>query len=290
MTPERIVAGLAFPEGPLWRDGRLLFSDFHTHRVQSLGLDGSLETICEVPAQPSGLGFGPDGRMLVVSMRDRRLLRLEDDGLHELADLTALTGGPCNDMVVDARGRAWVGEFGFDYGAPPQTASLVRVDPDGHAERVAEGLHFPNGCVMTPDGTLVVAESLGRRLTAFDAGEDGSLSGRRPWAVFAPEPAASFRDAAADGAPAPDGICLDAQGAIWVADIVGRAAMRVAEGGEVLDVIPTGEGLTALAVALGGPDGRTLFICAAAPIGDGDPETDRRGCILACEVEVPAAA
>jgi sugar lactone lactonase YvrE len=285
---ETLVDGLKFPEGPLWRDGRLLFSDFHTFQVHSLGLDGSLETVCEVPAQPSGLGFLPDGRLLVVSMRDRRVLRLDDDGLSELADLTPLTGGPCNDMFVDVRGRAWVGEFGYDYGADPVTAAIVRVDPDGTAVRAADGLHFPNGCLVTPDGrTLVVAETLGRRLTAFDIADDGSLSGRRIWAAFAPEPAPTFSHMVADGFTAPDGICLDAEGAIWVADIVGRVVKRVAEGGEVLEEIPTGDRLTALAVALGGEDGRTLFVCAAAPIGDGDPEVDRRGCILTTRVEVP---
>jgi sugar lactone lactonase YvrE len=286
---ELLVDGLAFPEGPLWRDGRLLFSDFHTHRVHSLGLDGTLETVCEVPAQPSGLGFGPDGRMLVVSMRDRRLLRLEEDGLVEVADLTGLSGGPCNDMAVDGQGRAWVGEFGFDYGAPVRTATLIRVDPDGTAATVAEGLHFPNGCVVTPGGTLVVAETLGRRLTAFDVQEDGSLSARRTWAALAPQPAPTFQAAAADGAPAPDGICLDAEGAIWVADIVGCAAMRVAEGGEVLDAVPMGDGLTAYAVGLGGDDGRTLFLCGGPRIGDGDPSQQRRGRIVTTRVAVPGA-
>jgi len=286
---ELVVDGLSFPEGPLWRDGRLLFSDFHTFKVHALGADGSLETLCEVPAQPSGLGIGRDGRLLVVSMRDRRLLRLDDDGLTEVADLTTLTGGPCNDMVVDAQGRAWIGEFGYDYGADVSPASLVRVDPDGTAVQVADDLHFPNGIAVTSDGTLVVAETLGRRLTAFTIGDDGSLSERRTWAALAPEPAATFDVLRADGTPAPDGICLDAEGAIWVADLIGRQVLRVAEGGEVLQVIPAGERLTALAVALGGEDGRTLFVCAAAPVGDGDPATQRRGCILAHRVEVPAA-
>jgi sugar lactone lactonase YvrE len=171
MTLEHVAGGLMFPEGPLWRDGRLLFSDFHALRVQAVEPDGSVTTVCEVGGQPSGLGFDADGRMLVVSMLDRRLLRLDPEGLTEVADLTALTGGPCNDMVVDRAGRAWVGEFGYDYGAPVRTAGVVRVDPDGAATRVADGVHFPNGLVMTRGGTLVVAETLGQRLTAFDVGE-----------------------------------------------------------------------------------------------------------------------
>jgi sugar lactone lactonase YvrE len=289
MTLETVADGLSFPDAPLWRDGRLLFSDFHQHRVMALEADGSLSTLCEVPAQPSGLGFLPDGRLLVVSMRDQRLLRLDDGTLREVADLSALAGGPCNDMAVDATGRAWIGEFGFDYGAPVRTARLLRVDPDGVAAVVADELHFPNGCVVTGDGTLIVAETLGRRLTAFAIGADGSLSARRTWAAFAPQPAASFPDAAADGATAPDGICLDAEGAVWVADLVGRAAKRVAEGGEVLQEIPVGGDLTALAVALGGEDGRTLFVCAAGRIGSGDPAAERRGRILACRVAVAGA-
>jgi sugar lactone lactonase YvrE len=142
---------------------------------------------------------------------------------------------------------------------------------------------------MTPGGTLVVAETLGQRLTAFDVGEDGTLGTPRPWATFAPEPAAGFPEAIASGAVTPDGICLDAEGAIWVADMAGGAAVRVLEGGEVTDVVPAGEGLTAFAVALGGEDGRTLFLCAGPTIGDGDPRTEQRGVILATRVDVPAA-
>ena len=288
MTLEHVAGGLMFPEGPLWRDGRLLFSDFHALRVQAVEADGSVTTVCEVEGQPSGLGFDSDGRMLVVSMLDRRLLRLDPEGLTEVADLTALTGGPCNDMVVDRSGRAWIGEFGYDYGAPVRTAGLVRVDPGGRATRVAEDLHFPNGLVMTPDGTLVVAESLGARLTAFDVAGDGSLGAPRVWARFAPEPAATFPDALANGQVMPDGICLDAEGAIWVADMAGGTAMRVVEGGEVAEVVPAGDGLTAFAVTLGGEDGRTLFVCAGPKIGESDPTTEHRGLILATRVEVPA--
>ena len=288
MTLDLVADGLMFPEGPLWRDGRLLFSDFHALRVYAVEPDGSLTTVCEVAGQPSGLGFGRDGRLLVVSMIDRRLLRLDPGGLTEVADLRALTGGPCNDMVVDVAGRAWVGEFGYDYGAAVRTAALVRVDPDGGATRVAEDLHFPNGIVMTPDGTIVVAESLGARLTAFDVAPDGSLGARRVWARFADEPAASFPEAIAGGNVMPDGICLDAEGAIWVADMAGGTAIRVLEGGEVAEVVPAGEGLTAFAVALGGEDGRTLFVCAGPTLGTSDPTTEHRGLILSTRVQVPA--
>ena len=289
MTLEHVAGGLMFPEGPLWRDGRLLFSDFHALRVQAVEPDGTVATVCEVEGQPSGLGFDTDGRMLVVSMLDRRLLRLDPEGLTEVADLTALTGGPCNDMVVDRAGRAWVGEFGYDYGAPVRTAGIVRVDPDGAATRVADGVHFPNGFVMTR------GRDARRRRDAWPAAHRlrrGRRRGARRGAALGdvrPRAGRGFPDAIASGAITPDGICLDAEGAIWVADMAGGAAVRVLEGGEVTDVVPAGDGLTAFAVALGGEDGRTLFVCAGPTIGDGDPRTEHRGLILATRVGVPAA-
>jgi sugar lactone lactonase YvrE len=244
--------------------------------VQAVDLEGRVETIVEVAGDPSGLGWLPDGRLLVVSMRDRRLLRLDPAGLAEVADLSALAPYHCNDMVVDRLGRAYVGNFGFDLhgGKPPVATNLLLVEPDGSVRVVADGLHFPNGCVITPDErTLVVGETFGARLTAFDIDTDGSLSGRRVWAQL-------------EGI-VPDGICLDAEGAIWVASPVGLGGVwRVLEGGEVTHRV--GVEHEAFACMLGGPDRRTLFVCSAA---DSHPDrtSDRRGRIETVRVDVPGA-
>jgi sugar lactone lactonase YvrE len=212
--------------------------------------------------------------MLIVSMDDRRLLRLDADGLTEVADLTPLATWHCNDMVVDAAGRAYVGNFGFDLdaGADPTTANLVRVDPDGTISVAADGMRFPNGTVITPDGaTLIVGESYGGCLTAFTVQEDGSLTDRRLWAQL-------------QGA-VPDGICLDAEGAIWSACPLTGRVLRVREGGEVTDVVTvTRRG--AYACMLGGPDRRTLFVCAA-DASDPAETGARRGAIETCPVDVP---
>jgi len=204
-----------------------------------------------VPARPSGLGWPPDGSLLVVSMTDRRLLRATPKGTTEHADLSSFTLTACNDMVVDGSGNAYVGYMGFDlFEKPiqPKPASLILVRPDGSAHAVAPDLMFPNGVVLSPDGrTLIVAETFGRRLTAFDVASDATLSRRR---VFAELPDR-----------APDGICIDQTGAIWVADAVGKACVRVLPGGTITDVVQTERGC--YACSLGGPDGRTLFLCTA---------------------------
>jgi sugar lactone lactonase YvrE len=246
---EPFVKGLAFPESPRWHDGALWFSDFYTRHVSRVGADGRIEAVCEVPGQPSGLGWLPDGRLLVVSMNDRCLLRLDGRALTVVADLAAYAGGPCNDMLVDARGRAYIGNFGFDLQAraPFGATDLVMVAPDGAVKVVARDMHFPNGTVLTPDGrTLIVAESYGQRLTAFDVADDGSLSRRRVWAQLEGR------------GVGPDGICLDAEGAIWLASPVSREVLRVREGGEITDRLAT-EG-QAVACMLGGADRRTLFV------------------------------
>jgi len=179
-----LLDGLVFPEGPRWHAGKLWFSDMHAHCVMTVDLAGRAETVVEVPGQPSGLGWLPDGRLLVVSMTDRRLLRLDPGGLTVAADLAALASFHCNDMVVDARGRAYVGNFGFDLhaAAPFHAAELVLVPPGAAPRVVAADLAFPNGCVITPDGgTLIVGESGAARLTAFTIAADGSLGERRVW-------------------------------------------------------------------------------------------------------------
>ena len=271
-----LIGGLSFPEGPRWRDGRLFVSDFYTHRVLAVGLDARSEVVAEVPNQPSGLGWMPDGSLLVVSMRDRRLLRLTGGVLRPVADLGALATGPCNDMVVDAAGRAYVGNFGYDRhaGESARSTCIVRGDPNGKAVAVADDLVFPNGMVITPDGrTLIAAETFADRLTVFDVAADGGLSSRR---IFAALPGV-----------APDGICLDAEGAVWVADPRGKQVLRVFEGGKISRQIPLGE-RGAYACMLGGADRRTLFICTNTGAGPG--MTDKRdGRIEMLRVEVPGA-
>src|SRR5450755_1665893 len=187
-----LISGLSFAECPRWRDGRLYISDFYTHRVLSLAMDGTAETIAHVPQQPSGLGFLPDGSLLIVSMRDRKILRRQLDGsLDTQADVSALAPGYLNDMLVDRDGRAWVGNFGFDLmgGAPARSTVLICIEPDGAAKVVADDLGFPNGTALTPDGrTLIVAESLMNRLSSFNV-DGGSLGERRTWAAFGDPPA-----------------------------------------------------------------------------------------------------
>ena len=260
-TATTLAEGIYFGEAPRWHDGKLWFSDFYAHAVKTLTEDGKMESVLTVPNQPSGLGWLPDGRLLVVSMTDRKLMRLDPAGLVEHADLNGVAAFHCNDMVVDAEGRAYVGNFGFDLeaftasgggGAPPPKAKLARVDPDGSVHVAAEELNFPNGSVITPDGrTLIVAETMGRCLTAFDIAADGALSNRRVWA--------------STGSALPDGICLDAEGAIWIANPRAPECLRIREGGEVLDRIETSQ--PTFACMLGGADGKTLFIPTAPGSG-----------------------
>lgn len=273
-TTQVLVDGLRFPEGPRWRHDRLFFSDQHDAKVWSMTVDGALELVVEVPSRPSGLGWDPAGHLLIVSMDDRRLLRWDGAVLAEVADLSALAPWHCNDMVVDPTGRAYVGNFGFDLdaGEAPRATVLIRVDADGSVGVAATDIRFPNGTVITPDGrTLIIGESMGGCLTAFDVDATGGLTNRREWAKL-------------DGA-VPDGICLDAEGAIWSACPLSGRVLRVREGGEVTDVV-TVDRNGAFACMLGGPERTTLFVCSADA---SNPElTDTmRGAIEVCEVEVP---
>ncbi|MCB1690057.1 MAG: SMP-30/gluconolactonase/LRE family protein, partial [Halioglobus sp.] len=225
-----LVEGLYFGEGPRWHQGRLWFSDFYAHAVKSVDEQGALRTELELDDQPSGLGWLPDGRLLLVAMKERAVKRLDGDRLVLHADISHLTAHRCNDMVVDARGTAWVGNFGFDLDAElsargldvlddhPST-NLVRINADGTVHLAAQDMHFPNGSVITPDGrTLIVAETLANRLTAFTIADDQTLTHRRVWASLP--------------GIAPDGICLDENQQVWVANALGPEVMLVAEGGE----------------------------------------------------------
>lgn len=273
---ETWLDGFAFLEGPRWHDGRLWVSDMHDHEVLAIDAAGSIEEIVTVEQQPSGLGWLPDGRLLVVSMVDRRVLRLEAGGLVEHADLSELASWHCNDMVVDGQGRAYVGNFGFDLDsqAKPCTTTLTLVHPDGRAENVADELSFPNGCVITPDGgTLIVGESFGARLTAFRIGADGSLSDRRVWAAL-------------EGA-VPDGICLDAEGAVWLASPVSNEFLRVRKGGEVAERVACDQ--MAIACMLGGDDGRTLFALTSKSTSPKEATALRSARIERLTVDTPGA-
>lgn len=288
-----VVPDLHFSECPRWHDGRLWFSDFYLHLVQSCEADGSdLRGEAEVPEQPSGLGWLPDGRLLVVSQHDQRILRREDDGtLVTHADLSDLVTGDLNDMTVDEHGRAYVGSFGFDLmnGAPSATANLVRVDPDGTATVAAEGLHFPNGSVLTPDGrTLLVDETFGNRVSAFTVAEDGTLTDQRVWAELGPLPTSTdVGEVIATADTAPDGCGLDAEGLLWVADATHGRVLRVREGGEVVEQIETPMGV--YACMLGGDDGRTLFLCCAPDFLAHLRREAREAALLSTRVEVPHA-
>ncbi|MGI5130813.1 SMP-30/gluconolactonase/LRE family protein [Pseudonocardia sp. CA-107938] len=287
--PVVVLEGYSFLEGPRWHDGRIWVSDFYTNQVVSARSDGSdVRVEAEVPAQPSGLGWLPDGRLLVVSMRDQRILRRESDGsLVEHADLSAHCGGLLNDMLVDDQGRAYAGNFGFDLmgGGEPRTADLVRVDPDGTVAVVAEDLWFPNGMVKIGD-TLVVNETLGNRISEFDVAPDGSLGARRDFAVFGDLPTGDdLGTVLGQTRVGPDGSAVDSEGGVWIADALGQRAARV-RGGEIVDTVDVGTGVYAL--ALGGEDGRTLFLCTAPDFAEHARRAAREARLLAVTVEVPA--
>lgn len=284
--------GIRFGEGPRHGpDGRTYVSDFYEHEVFTVDLaTGERERVCQVPGQPSGLGWLPDGRLLVVSMTDRKVLRLEPDGsLAEHADLGHIATFHANDMLVDPQGRAYVGNFGFDlHGfiaengiAPlvdgsyqPPKAALALVRPDGGTSVVAGDLDFPNGAVLVGD-TLVIAETLAFRLTAFDVAADGTLHNRRVWADLR------------ERGIVPDGICVDAEGAIWAAPALAARAYRIVEGGEVTDEVRTSQ--PCFAVALTGPDRRTLLCCTAPSSEPWDVADHHLGKLETARVTVPGA-
>lgn len=282
-----LTGGIYFGEGPRWRDGRLWFSDFYAHAVKSVSLAGDLRTEFEIDDRPSGLGWQPDGTMLIVSMTKRQVLRRTTDGASSVhADLSHIATFHCNDMVVDSAGGAYVGNFGFDLdaeiaarGVPDvlashPTAKLAYIAPDGQTRIAAEDMHFPNGPVITPDGkTLILGETLSGSLTAFDIHPNGDLSNRRTWAACGPR--------------VPDGICLDAEGAIWIANPIAPECVRIAEGGAVLEVIDTGQ--LCYACMLGGHDGKSLFMLTAASSDHEAAAASQTGKIVVATVDSPRA-
>jgi sugar lactone lactonase YvrE len=275
---QALTTGLIFGESPRWHAGRLWFVDFSAQEVGAVDLEGKKEIVARMPDMPMGLGFLPDGRLLIVSVRDGLLLRREQDGsLVTHADLGRLSHHPWGDMVVDGRGNAYVGNLGFDFpGGEFSPGTLALVTPDGSACVVAEGVAFPNGVAVTPDNrTLILAETYGHRLTAFDIAADGSLSNRRLWADL--------------GDAYPDGISLDAENAVWYADVPAKRCVRVREGGEALQSIEVDRGC--FACTLGGENRRTLFIMAAeypgASTNPGTEDQSRSGEVLTIQAPAP---
>ena len=285
-----LAPAIYFGEGPRWRNGRLYFSDFYAHKVLSVTLAGEQRIELEVEGQTSGLGWMPDGSLLVVRMELRQVWRKWPDGRFDLhADLGEHAHYLANDMVVDSQGRAYVGNFGFDLDSeirargvesviadhPPTPIALVQADGSVTSAAGDERFSFPNGMVITPDGrTLIVGETLAGRLTAFDIGADGHLTGRREWASTWPR--------------VPDGIALDAEGAIWIANPIAPECVRIGAGGTVLDVIET-DGLNCYACMLGGPEGKHLFMLVG-PTSDGETAARKPlGKVLVTDVAVPAA-
>jgi sugar lactone lactonase YvrE len=272
---QTLMTGLAFGESPRWHNDRLWFSDFGAQEVVAVDLSGKSEAIAHIPGTPMGLGFLPDGRLLIVSMHDGLLLRQEHDGrLSTHASLRHLSHYPWSDMVVDGRGNAYIGNLGFNFPdgefAP---GILALVTPDGEARLVADGCAFANGMVVTPDNsTLILAESYGHRLTAFDIEASGLLSNRRVWADL--------------GGGYPDGICLDAENTIWYADVPAKRCVRVRQGGEILQTLDLDRGC--FACMLGGADRRTLFLMAAQyPPTSGGQEAARTGQVLTAQAPAP---
>lgn len=267
------LEGLAFGEGPRWHDDCLFFSDMHAGQVL-VWTHGNKqpELLHQVAGKPSGLGWLPDGRLLVVSMQDKQLLVEEGSRLESYADLSSLAAGHCNDMVVDSQGQAYVGNFGFDFdaGEPLQKTNLILVTTAGEARTVAEDMAFPNGMVITPDGgTLIVGETFGGCLTAFNIEPNADLSSRRLWAQM-PE------------GSVPDGICLDEGGGIWVACPLTGQVLRIEEGGAVTERIQTEK--KAYACMLGGTDGRTLYILIAETSTPDQCRQNRAGQLISTRV------
>jgi sugar lactone lactonase YvrE len=277
-APQVLLTGLAIGESPRWHEGRLWFANWGTQEVVAVDLDGNREVEVRVPTTlPFSIDWLPDGRLLTVSGPEALLLRRELDGsLVTHADLSGIAGG-YNELVVDGRGNAYVNGGGFDLMAGEDFAPglIALVTPDGTARQVADGIAFGNGMAITPDNaTLIVAESYGKRLTAFDIVADGGLSNRRVWADLD------------NGVP--DGICIDAEGAVWYADVPNKRCVRVREGGAVLQTVSVDRGC--FACMLGGEDGTTLFIMAAEWRGlSGVSGDERNGQVLVAAATVPGA-
>ena len=276
-TPELLLDGLAFGESPRWHEGRLWLANWGTQEVLAIDPAGRSEVVVRVPTTlPYSLDFLPDGRPLIISGQERLVLRLEPDGeLVTHADLTGLSEHAYNEIVVDGRGNIYINGGGPIGGGGAPAGTVVLITPAGEIGQVAGGIAFPNGMAITPDNvTLIVADSWGRKLTAFDIGDDGTLSDARVWADLG------------DGAP--DGICIDAEGFVWYADVPNKRCVLVREGGHVLQMAAFDRGC--FACMLGGADGQTLFVTAAEWRGFEHMFDDARtGQVLTVRAPAPGA-
>lgn len=269
LAPVPLIENLMFPESPRWHNGKFYFSDMNDGKVFCSDIKGNTELLIDMPGPCSGIGWRPDGTLLVVSMLDRSLFSWDGSTLERVCDMSRMATYHCNDMVVDKKGRAYIGNFGFDFssGEAVKTAEIIMVEPDGKAMVVADNLRFPNGTVITPDDkTLIVGQTFGSCLTAFDIKSDGTLGSPQEWAKLS--------------GTSPDGICLDAENAIWVACPRTAKVYRVKKGGEITHVIPVKT--NAYACMLGGIDGKTLFIATSG-------DTPRSGKIEVVQVDIPGA-
>jgi sugar lactone lactonase YvrE len=275
-TVKTLLGGVAMGESPRWHEGRLWFCDWGKQEVVAVDLDGRSEVILRRQSFPFSIDWLPDGRLLLLSSRDGQLLRQEPDGpLVTHADLSRLSGRPWNELVVDARGRAYVNNIGFDFPGGEFAPGVVAVvTPNGEIRQVAGGVAFPNGMAITPDNsTLILAESYGNKLTAFDIDPDGNLTNRRTWA-----------DLPGDH---PDGICLDTDGAVWYGDVGNKHCVRVGPGGEVLQTVELDRGC--FACMLGGADRRTLFLIATDYSNPATLMSGRTGQVLTVPAPAPGA-
>jgi sugar lactone lactonase YvrE len=272
--------GLKFTESPRWYNRKLWFLDIHDKAIKTVDLTGSVATVLELPFIPNGFGLTPEGTVVVGDAFQRRIHRMAGAALEQVADISNLTKFCLSDGIVDAKGRLYVGDIGYNFvdpaAKPVETCVIVLVGPDGEASVVADKLFFPNGMVITPDGrTLIVGETLGHRLTAFDIQEDGFLRNRRVWAQL-------------PSSVSPDGICLDADMAVWCANPEGKdSVVRVREGGEITDRIKVVA--NAYAVMLGGPDRRHLFICVSGSHDPAEIQRNPSARFQVVEVDVPGA-
>ena len=285
---KRLVEGGHFFEGARWHHGFWWVSDLYAGHVLKIAPDGSSKVVTRVEQQPSGLGWLPDDTLLVVSMLDRKVLRVATDGSTSVhADIKSFTGGLANDMATDSRGHGWVSNLGFDFfaGEAPRPADLVHIAPDGTPSIAASDMLFPNGMVVTPDDrTLIVAETFGGRLTAFTIGEEGVLSDRRIWAQLGLVPPWDSMHSLGQADLMPDGCALDADGCVWMADAMNARVVKVAENRGIIAEIKAPDGLGAYSCALGEADGRQLLICCAPDFDDAKRKEKAEAVLLVTRV------
>ena len=299
---KKLTGGLYFGEGPRWHENKLWFSDFYSHKVMTLDENNSLEAVCEVPSQPSGLGWLPNGDLLIVSMLDRKILKFSEGSISVHADLSEYVAHKCNDMVVSRDGTAYVGNFGMgDAGESLNSTHLMIIKSDGTVLKGPDNLLFPNGTVITEDGkNLIIAETLGAKLTSFDIEDNGELTNRKLWARTSPLfslliikslSSLGFDLSKIDFSKysknlhVPDGICLDEKNGIWIASPTTKAVVRIEKGGNITDKINTPKG--AFACMLGGKERKTLYVIISNSSDPEEAQASPEGEIHSIEVEIP---